>query len=58
MCDSTINFIDAADFIFMIKYGEDVIESLQSSITLRERNARIDKAMEIAIQSGKVAAMA
>jgi hypothetical protein len=53
MCDSTMNFIDAADFIFMIKL-RDVIKRLQSNITLRERNYRIDKAMEIAIQRGNV----
>ena len=54
MCDSTMNFIDAADFIFMMEHRKDVLERLESKITLRERNARIDKAMDAAIAKGKV----
>jgi hypothetical protein len=54
MCDSTMNFIDAADFIFMMEHRKDVLERLKSKITLRERNARIDKAMDAAIAKGKI----
>ena len=49
-----MNFIDAADFIFMMEHRKDVLERLESRITLRERNARIDKAMDSAIAEGKV----
>lgn len=54
MCDSTMNFIDATAFIFTIDHRKDVIQRLESKITLRERNARIDKAMDIAIAKGKI----
>ncbi len=54
MCDSTMNFIDATDFIFGIEYREDVLERLASRITLREKNAAIDRAMDKAIEKGKV----
>ncbi len=52
MCDSTMNFIDAADFILSQKNRKDVLERLESKITLRDLNARIDKAMDIAIAKG------
>jgi hypothetical protein len=54
MCDSTMNFIDAADFIFSLEHRKSVLERLRSKITLREVNARIDKAMDAAIAKGKV----
>jgi hypothetical protein len=54
LCDNTMNFIDAADFILDIDHRKDVLERLESKITLRERNARIDKAMDIAIAKGKI----
>ena len=37
MCDRTMNFIDAADFIFMMEHRESVLERLKSKITLREK---------------------
>lgn len=40
MCDSTMNFIDAADFIFSQKNRKDVLQRIESKITLRELNAR------------------
>jgi hypothetical protein len=54
MCDSTMNFIDAADFILSLEHRESVLERLGSKITLREKNARIDKAMDAAIAKGKI----
>lgn len=54
MCDSTMNFLDATDFIFMIRHREAVLDRLASSKTLRERNAAIDKAMDKLIERGKV----
>ena len=49
ICDSTMNFIDAADFILSLDHRKDVLKRLRSKITLRELNARIDKAMDAAI---------
>ena len=54
MCDSTMSFLDAADFILSIDHRKDVLERLESEITLRERNSRIDKAMDPAIAKGKI----
>lgn len=54
MCDSTMSFLDAADFILSIDHRKDVLERLESEITLRERNSRIDKAMDAAIAKGKI----
>ena len=56
LCDSTMNFIDAADFILSQEHRKDVLKRLESKITLRERNARIDKAMDAAIAKGKIPA--
>jgi len=56
ICDSTMNFIDAADFIFMMEHRESVLERLKSKLTLREKNARIDKAMDAAIAKGNLQA--
>jgi hypothetical protein len=56
MCDSTMNFIDAADFILNIDHRKDVLKRLESKITLRELNARIDKAMDAAIAKGNIPA--
>jgi hypothetical protein len=53
VCDSTMNFIDAADFILSQEHRKDVLDRLVSKITLRERNARIDKAMDTAIAKRK-----
>jgi hypothetical protein len=49
-----MNFIDAADFILDLDHRKDVLERLESKITLRERNARIDKAMDIMIAKGNI----
>ena len=38
MCDSTMNFLDATDFIFMMKHREDILKRLKSKITMRELN--------------------
>ena len=43
-----------ADFILSIDHRKDVLERLESEITLRERNSRIDKAMDAAIAKGKI----
>lgn len=56
LCDSTMNFIDAADFILNIDHRKDVLERLESKITLRELNARIDKAMDAVIAKGNLPA--
>jgi hypothetical protein len=56
MCDSTMNFIDAADFIFSQKNRKDVLQRIESKITLRELNARIDKAMDARIAKGDLPA--
>jgi hypothetical protein len=56
ICDSTMNFIDAADFILSLDHRKDVLKRLRSKITLRELNARIDKAMDAAIAKGNLPA--
>ena len=40
MCDSTMNFLDAADFILNIDHRKDVLKRLISKITLRERETQ------------------
>ena len=45
-----------ADFILSQEHRKDVLKRLESKITLRERNARIDKAMDAAIAKGKIPA--
>lgn len=52
MCDSTMNFIDAADFILSLDHRKDVFKRLESKMTLRERNTIIDKAMDARIAKG------
>ena len=47
MCDSTMNFLDATDFIFMMKHREDILDRLKSKVTMRQRNANIDRALAI-----------
>jgi hypothetical protein len=56
LCDSTMNFIDAADFILDIDHRKHVLKRLVSKVTLREHNARLDKAMDAAIAKGNLPA--
>lgn len=56
MCDSTMNFLDATDYIFMMQYREDVLDRITSKLTMRQKNALIDKAMDARIAKGDLPA--